>query len=207
MPYTTIPTATDGAVLSAAYLNTLSDNQEYLHGLANRANAPFNSYEQDDGNLDETEMIWFGRHRCRYFHYKAHCEDDADYIRIYYNGTMVAGSMAAGLHDLVGSYDLTSFAALPTLRGAWVTATAYARANNGDGDIVTNGGQYYKCTSDHTSGTSTQPGVGGSWATVWQLLTLPVQGAIFSCYARIAGGAVATNARVDYFFETDSATL
>lgn len=49
--------------------------------------------------------------------------------------------------------------------GAWVTSTAYT-AN----DVVSNLGSSYVCTSGHTSGASTEPGVGASWATVWDLL-------------------------------------
>lgn len=48
-------------------------------------------------------------------------------------------------------------------RGAWVTATAYL-----PGDIAERGGASYLCHAAHTSGASTEPGVGGSWATVWQ---------------------------------------
>ena len=49
--------------------------------------------------------------------------------------------------------------------GAWQTATAYQVL-----DAVSNGGRSYICTSGHTSGASTEPGVGGSWATVWDLM-------------------------------------
>lgn len=50
-------------------------------------------------------------------------------------------------------------------KGAWATATAYAlgdevRAANGSG---------YICTTAHTSGATTEPGVGADWATVWDL--------------------------------------
>jgi len=48
--------------------------------------------------------------------------------------------------------------------GPWVTATAYA-----EGDGVESGGSSYVCISAHTSGATTEPGVGGSWATVWDL--------------------------------------
>jgi hypothetical protein len=37
-------------------------------------------------------------------------------------------------------------------------------------NVVINGGSSYLCTVAHTSGSSTQPGVGGSWQTVWALL-------------------------------------
>lgn len=50
-------------------------------------------------------------------------------------------------------------------KGAWVTATAYQEQ-----DIVTRSGSSYVCISDHTSGASTEPGVGASWTTVWSTL-------------------------------------
>lgn len=50
-------------------------------------------------------------------------------------------------------------------QGAWLTSTAYVA-----GQSVSNGGSGYVCTADHTSGASTEPGVGGSWAGYWDLL-------------------------------------
>lgn len=49
---------------------------------------------------------------------------------------------------------------------AWVTATAYALAA-----LVTNGGVTYYCTAAHTSGATTEPGVGASWASNWYAQT------------------------------------
>lgn len=49
---------------------------------------------------------------------------------------------------------------------AWVTATPYAA-----GVVISSGGFNYVCTTAHTSGAGTEPGVGGSWATVWYLLS------------------------------------
>lgn len=48
--------------------------------------------------------------------------------------------------------------------GAWQTATAYV-LNDG----VSNGGSSYICTQAHTSGASTEPGVGASWASYWDV--------------------------------------
>lgn len=36
---------------------------------------------------------------------------------------------------------------------------------------VIHGGKHYICTSTHTAGSTTEPGVGASWATVWKLGT------------------------------------
>jgi hypothetical protein len=51
---------------------------------------------------------------------------------------------------------------------AWSSGVAYTTA-----DVVSGGGAYYQCIAAHTSGASTEPGVGASWATVWALS--PVQ--------------------------------
>lgn len=45
---------------------------------------------------------------------------------------------------------------------AWATGTSY-----GAYSYVKSGGLIYRCISSHTSGASTQPGVGASWQTVW----------------------------------------
>lgn len=49
-------------------------------------------------------------------------------------------------------------------RGAWATATSYDAS-----DMVARGNGVYVCVSAHTSGSTTEPGVGASWATVWEL--------------------------------------
>lgn len=49
-------------------------------------------------------------------------------------------------------------------KGAWATSTPYSL-----NDTVENNGSGYICTSAHTSGASTEPGVGASWTTNWDL--------------------------------------
>lgn len=49
---------------------------------------------------------------------------------------------------------------------AWATATAYTA-----GAVRSNGGTNYVCILAHTSGSSTEPGVGASWQTNWYALT------------------------------------
>lgn len=49
-------------------------------------------------------------------------------------------------------------------RGPWVTSTAYAVL-----DMVSHGGKSWTCIVGHTSGASTEPGVGASYATYWDL--------------------------------------
>lgn len=50
--------------------------------------------------------------------------------------------------------------------GAWTTSTVYALR-----DTVQNNGSSYVCILAHTSGASTEPGVGASWTTNWSLQT------------------------------------
>lgn len=51
-----------------------------------------------------------------------------------------------------------------TFEGAWATATAYT-----EGQGVEHGDESYRCILGHTSGASTEPGVGASWETNWEL--------------------------------------
>lgn len=51
--------------------------------------------------------------------------------------------------------------------GAWITSTAYST-----GDGVNRLGSSYYCKQAHTSGTSSEPGVGASWTTYWDYIAL-----------------------------------
>jgi hypothetical protein len=51
-----------------------------------------------------------------------------------------------------------------TWRGAWATSTAYS-----ENDTIEHNGSGYVCTVAHTSGASTEPGVGASWTDKWDL--------------------------------------
>lgn len=51
---------------------------------------------------------------------------------------------------------------LHTSADAWATSTDYVVD-----DMVSSGGDLYRCISDHTSGATTEPGVGADWATKW----------------------------------------
>jgi hypothetical protein len=56
---------------------------------------------------------------------------------------------------------------------AWSGASFVYFADNpvGAGDFVSNGGADYRCMKDHTSGVSTEPGVGSDWQRMWVLVT------------------------------------
>jgi len=80
-----------------------------------------------------------------------------------------AGSSQVWRYVGIGTANETDIASLVsglTPQGQWTTAFAYT----GGTDLVTNRGSSYFCTTGHTSGASTEPGVGTSWTTVWQLM-------------------------------------
>lgn len=215
MPYTAIPTQSAGDILTAAYLNILAGNQAFLWGLSNTVNMPFNSHRSTQATLIEAEAAWFVRHRLDYLHYKVSSYGgNWNYARVYYNGWKVAGSESATT-SLSGSVDLTDPEAWPNWKAAWVTATVYeddvngdgASGNSDDGDIVSNGGAYYRCIVAHTSGdTDDEPGVGATWATYWSIITLPSVGDIVQVYADVNFSS-GTEVGVEYLIEADAASL
>lgn len=214
MAYTTIPTRAAGDVLTSAHLNLLSGNQEFLWGLANGVNAPFASHRSTQATLTSAEAAWFVRHRLNFLHYKAvSYGGNWNYARVYYHGYKVAGSEVAAA-SLSGSVDLTNPSAWPNHLGAWVTATAYESDVNGDGNlgdgddghIVSQSGSYYRCKLAHTSGASTQPGIGVSWATNWDLIALPAVGAFAEMYVGVNFNS-GVEVGVEYLFEASDASL
>ncbi len=52
-----------------------------------------------------------------------------------------------------------------TWLGAWAITTSYS-----ENDAVSNDGASYICTTAHTSASGDEPGVGGSWASYWDVL-------------------------------------
>lgn len=70
-----------------------------------------------------------------------------------------------------------------TWEGPWVTATVYT-ANQ----AVSRNGASYVCTANHTAGAANEPGVGASWATVWDLMA--AKGAAGAAGASGAPGVV-----------------
>lgn len=84
MAYTTPPTFTTGSILSAAQLNILSDNIEYLNGFVVGTSPAMVSVNIPvDG-----DVLFLIRHTQRYLHFKYRANDR---IRVYYNATQVYG--------------------------------------------------------------------------------------------------------------------
>ena len=105
MPYTSIPTLTDGTVLSASHLNLLADNANYLGGLGGLPNVAFTQWRTSSAG----SKFYHIRHRHRYLKiYYETTNSACDYIKIYMNGTLVLND---GDPDAAQTYsiDLNSY--------------------------------------------------------------------------------------------------
>lgn len=107
--------------------------------------------------------------------------DNNDSVDILYGGTN-ATTQSGAMTNIVGQ-DVSatgdpSFASVAATGGsitaasvqvvkAWITGLDYTV----DVTAVVHGGALYVCTSTHTAGATTEPGVGASWETVWSLIT------------------------------------
>jgi len=85
MPYTTIPSVSDGNVLTAAWLNTLADNANYLASLGGIPNLAFSHVATSTGQ----SLYWHMRHRHRYLYVLVTFVNNADYFNVKYNGSTV----------------------------------------------------------------------------------------------------------------------
>ena len=110
MAYTSIPTLSDGAILSASHLNLLAQNVNYLGGLGALPNVAFRQIRTSSAGSTFFHM----RHRHRYL--KAYYEStNCDYIKIYYNGSQV---MNDGDPDAAQTYSM-DLNALTLTVGNW----------------------------------------------------------------------------------------
>lgn len=70
MPYISPPPFTPGAILTAAQLNILSDDIEYINSVTDYINVPFSTYTYGLLGIQNMEdASWVIRHRHRYLHY------------------------------------------------------------------------------------------------------------------------------------------
>lgn len=85
-------------------------------------------------------------------------------------------------------------------QGAWLTSTAYA-VNDG----VSNGGSSYICTQAHTSGASTEPDVGASWASYWEVFA--AKGTDGAGTGDVTGGAASSDGEVVFYSGTSGKAI
>lgn len=146
MSYTTPPTFADTNILTAAQLNTLSDNIEFLYSLISGVNIPFTS---DVVTLSGDSRSWIFRRQARYLHYKIRStQNDTDRMRIFANGNaeLDDGTNRIGAYTWEGYIDLTGITAVPAV-GAFYEVYAEFTSLNGPNEWVVD----YFLESDATS--------------------------------------------------------
>lgn len=205
MPYQTIASLSDGSVLSAAHLNLIADNIEYLRGISSSPNTGFNTYRATLTTLTNSNAIWYVRHRNRYLHYKVTGGANWNYVRLFYNGVKFAANESSA-SSFSGYVDLETFTGCPNYQGTWATATSYSDNRNGDGDIVVRSGVNYRCKLSHTSAAASEPGTGASWTTYWDVLTLPALLTQCSMWITSQFGSSQT-ITVEYLIESDGTSI
>lgn len=200
MPYTTIPTLSSGNILTASHMNTLSSNAAFLKGLSDRVNTGFNTFRATTDSLTSADAVWYIRHKHDYLHYKIASSATANHIRLFFNGTKYAEGTST---NFTGYVDLTDLSSLPNLLGAWNSGTTYDNNTNGNGDVVTNGGSYYRCIQDHTN---VEPGVAGSWSSYWVLIAVPTVNTWCNMHVT-AGYSEPRQVTVEYLLESPATSI
>lgn len=140
MAWTTPPTFVTSSPASASQLNILSDDLEFLQGIAVAPNAPFQSLTVT-ADVDTTYHI---RYRYRYLHYKYVISGaDGDAVDITVNGSNVYSDGVANMGTYSGYADLNS---LSLTAGAWYPVVFEWNGNPGSTCVL-----WYILTSNATS--------------------------------------------------------
>jgi len=138
MSYTSPPIFADGNLLSAAQMNTLSDDVEFLHGVVMGPNIPFCSVVSNTGgSLDATNAVWMIRHKHRYLHYYiSQLASQSDSLEIRYDGTAVYsdGGDRTAPWAWSGYVDLDSTPGGLTV-GNWYEITVHYTPKTGSGVV------------------------------------------------------------------------
>ena len=217
MAWSAPPTFADTNILTAAQLNILSDDVEYLYGLVSGVNVPFNSLTTTV-NLDDTNNQWLMRHVYKYLHYKLRVasgqNDDLDIymvrgtqdIRIFGESAARTGGYSySGYIDLedVTTWLATASGDQDIYMGAWGTTTSYD-----DFDIVLEAGTYYICPvgKAHTSGTFATDLAAGSWVAIGTSVNLWTAGTRYRLWVD-TNETSAFTFTVDYLLESDATSL
>jgi hypothetical protein len=137
MAWTTPPTFTAGAVLSAAQMNIISQDLQHLFDTIGQVNTSFNQQDFADGTTSEQTFEFNQLHRAQYFHWNISIGGGLhDELRISYNGTEIFTDLGAraGPYTWQGHVDLDANPGGLTI-GAFYTVVVTFRwtnsANNG----------------------------------------------------------------------------
>lgn len=105
MPFVTPPTFVDGQIMSAADLNKLSDNQEFLYGHVSGINPGFNAIRTVNSLTSANNAFVFRYNSfVPFFHYRVQLHTGAlEALRVYIDGTgydiATGASIGPGLWD------------------------------------------------------------------------------------------------------------
>jgi len=205
MAWETINTFVAGVAPTADKFNLLVRNTDFLYGITLATNWGCPSvHKNSTSGFGSDNNIFAFRHRLRYLKFQVQVIGETiNFLRVFYGGYKVYGNEANNASDTTATVDLYDPITWPNYRGAWVTATNYDALNAGDGDIVSEGGRYYKCYVDHTSGASTEPGVGANWTDKWIIIpvTTFTVNEWYDCYFNIEYVSAPGELAMNYVFE------
>ena len=128
MAWTSPPTFVTGAVLSAAQLNILSDDVEYLYGIAQQVQIPFATLVTAD-DLSAANNGWRILYTHRYLHYRISIDGwNCTLMQIYANNALVFNDTVTRINYVWAGYvDLNS---LGLTVGQWYTLHLVTNIDN-----------------------------------------------------------------------------
>jgi len=147
--FTPVPTFADGAILTAADLNIIADNIEFLHSLVAGINVPFSSDTITGGSGTlVTSRNYAVRYVARYLHYKIRITDgETESLDIFINEVSEFNDAVdrTAPYEWTGYIDLEGITTPPTLLD-WLSCRVPVDFNVG-GNVVLD----YLLQSDETT--------------------------------------------------------
>lgn len=199
------PTFSNGNVLTAAQLNILSDDVEFLYGLVGGGiNTPFASLPTVT-NLTSANNQWLFYHINNNFHFLVRLiSDDNNDLEIFYNGQRVYHDSTnySGAHTYSDYIDLDD----PESWSDWSThngGTFDVAHSYNDHEVVISAGVYYQSNEGSNLG-NTPPDP--KWDTLGAAAAFVTAGNYYYTYVTtdLANGGLII---VDYLLESDATSL
>ena len=138
MAFIVPPTFADGDILTAAQLNILSDDLEYLYSLVAGANVPFLQHKWDGSPTEEPSRTYIFHRANRYLHYKIRLTggETADF-KIFVNGNQeyLDSTNRTSGYEWVGYIDLTGITAVPAVGDSYEVYANIEWATGGEAKL------------------------------------------------------------------------
>jgi len=132
MAFTTPPTFTSGNVLTAAQLNTLSGDVEYLYSITHGINIGFTGQTTSTAGNTRPYSL---RRRVQYLHYKIRVTSgtvDSLSINVNGNNEFTDGVNRSSGYTYSGYIDLTAITAVPTVKDFYTIYSTVAFDPSGE---------------------------------------------------------------------------